>query len=83
MLTVNAAKHAGVDAFAMIHDCYGTHAGDAETLATILRDAFVDLYADRDVLADFAKEIGGDASTAPERGSLDVTEVRGSKYFFS
>lgn len=40
MLTVNAAKGVGIDAFAMIHDCYGTHAGDAETLATTLRDAF-------------------------------------------
>lgn len=85
MLTVNVASLDGISAFAMVHDCYGTHAGDAEALARHLRAAFMELYADRDVLADFAKEVAGTVkvATAPPQGSLDVSSVLSSRYFFS
>jgi len=44
--TVNYAKDKGIDAFAMVHDSYGAHAGNIEILAAQLRRAFVDQYSE-------------------------------------
>lgn len=45
-------KEHGVTAFTAIHDAYGTHAADMETLSACLREAFVWVH-EHDVLADF------------------------------
>lgn len=45
VLTVLAAKEAGVAHFSMIHDSYGTHAGDTDTLNRVLRKVFCEMYA--------------------------------------
>lgn len=51
--TVNLATDRGLSKFAMIHDSYGTTAGKAAALAEALRDAFVDMYEQNDVLEQF------------------------------
>jgi len=90
-MTVLRAKAAGIGAFAMIHDSYATHAADTEALAAHLREAFVSLYVDHDPLKDFRdrlvaalpEELRGEAPELPERGSLDLQQVRNSPFFFA
>lgn len=88
MLTVNAARARGVANFAMVHDCYGTTAAEAATLAACLRETFVATYQEQDVLAElraglFARDPDLKIPAPPERGSLDVSQVLRSDYFFS
>jgi len=86
MLTVNAARKLGVTSFAMVHDCYGTVAADAPVLAEVLREQFVKMYEQHDPLRDLRDglvALGVEVPALPERGTLDVSLVRKSDYFFS
>jgi DNA-directed RNA polymerase len=57
MMTVLKCKEAGINSFGMVHDSYATHAADMPAMSRLLRHAFVELYAEQDVLADFRDEI--------------------------
>ena len=89
-LTVGRCLDAGVTSFAMIHDSYGTHAADTEILSEQLREAFIEQYSP-DVLGKFLKEIKQQVPPElaeklppmPEFGTLDLAQVRESKYFFA
>jgi DNA-directed RNA polymerase len=91
--TVFSAASVGVDAFAMVHDSYATHAADASTLAEHLRRNFVGLYTSFDVLQEFhdaaAERLSGHPELleqlrpVPPRGGLDLTGVVRSLYFFA
>lgn len=88
METVLMAADAGVTKFAMIHDSYGTTAGRSEVLAVMLRQAFVNLYANCDPLQDFLRGsipagARGDLTDPPFVGGLDLNEVLESRYFFA
>jgi len=87
--TVGFAKSGGIKHFSMIHDSYGTVAADVDSMAGALRHAFSTVFA-TDLLGDFRDQV---ASQLPEEfrkalpevpkfGSLDVTVVRESEYFF-
>jgi len=90
MSTVSAAVDHGITDFAMIHDSFGTHAGNVGTLASILRETFVEQYS-VNILEKFRDEI---ASQLPEEfavklppvpayGTLELDSVRDSHYFFA
>lgn len=81
-LVVNRAKAEGIDAFAMIHDDYGTHAADTARLYTIIREVFVDMYEAHDVLEEFRAAYGF-LPPPPPMGDLDLRQVLDSPYFFS
>lgn len=91
--TVYSAVSAGIDAFAMVHDSYATHAAHAAELGELLRRNFVGLYQNHDVLQQFhdrARErLAGHPKLleqlrpVPAKGSLDVTGVVRSSYFFA
>jgi DNA-directed RNA polymerase len=66
---------------AMIHDDYGTHAADAQTLFTRIRETFVRMYEEHDPLAAFHSSYPF-LPAVPARGSLDIREVLASPYFF-
>jgi DNA-directed RNA polymerase len=91
MLTVVRATQEGLQNFAMIHDSFGTTAGDVEQLFRIVREAFVEMYETVDVIGDFAEDIReqlsennqGKMPPIPERGSLDVSGVLESRYCFA
>ncbi len=72
--------------FAMVHDSYGTHAADTELLASTLRQVFVRLYLEHDVLAEFRAEakMGRDVGLPhpPEKGDFDVSQVLQAAFFF-
>lgn len=91
MLTIGACKRAHIKSFAMIHDSYGTHAADTEFLGKQLRYEFYRMYTHNDVLQQFYEEIVAllpeearkDVPMPPAYGSLDLSQVLDSLYFFA
>lgn len=91
LLTVEAFRAAtgNTGHLAMVHDSYACHASDAATLAACIRETFVDMYQDTDVLLDFACEVqmslpeGVELPPVPAKGSLQLSNVLESKYFFA
>jgi DNA-directed RNA polymerase len=89
MTTVLKAKARGITTFHMVHDDYGTHAADTQLLSDLLREAFVELYRDNDILNNFRDEVlkqlpkGTVLPPAPKPGSFDIEEVLESDFFFA
>lgn len=81
-LVVNRAVGEGIEAFAMIHDDYGTHAADTGRLYEIIREVFVEMYERHDVLEEFRAAYGF-LPEPPAMGDLDLRQVLDSPYFFS
>jgi DNA-directed RNA polymerase len=71
----------GATEFSLIHDSYGTHANHVDHLHKILREVFVEIYRNGDILQDIKEQLGA-TTEPPKNGELDVTEVLTSKYFF-
>lgn len=92
MKTVDKASRQGITHFAMIHDSYGTHAADSTKLASILREAFVEMFSS-DVLETWTNEVleivpeskrnKMKLPQAVEYGSLNLTDLLESEYFFA
>jgi DNA-directed RNA polymerase len=89
-ITVATSVPLGITDFAMIHDSYGTHAANTGVLAEILRESFVKLYQDRDVLEEFRQSVAENnqipISKLPEHPSFGTLKIEGiftSKYFFA
>lgn len=85
-LTVCTAKDQGINHFAMIHDSYGTTVADAGVLFKTVRECFVKMYTEHDVLKAFAEEVSHltekELPELPSRGSFDINEVLSSLYAF-
>lgn len=89
--SIHLARKVGVSSFMMVHDSYGTHAVDAAALAQSLREAFVDMFTNRDVLANLRDEVAAmlpddkksKLPPLPAKGDLDVTKVLQSAFFFA
>lgn len=94
MRTINKASEMGVTHFSFIHDSFGCHAGDMDTLGQALRLAFVEQYSG-DVLGDFHAQLVSQLEASgssdliaqippvPKRGTLDLEAVLKSDYFFA
>jgi DNA-directed RNA polymerase len=72
----------------MIHDSYGTLAADTDRLGSALRAAFVEMYQQHDVLGEFLAAQRralpqGKFTTVPASGSLDISVVLDSEFFFA
>ncbi len=91
MMTVNRMAGQVTDSFAVIHDSFGVHACDTDELHYALRDEFINLYSDNEVLVDFYQEsllrLPGeqwpDAPPPPEAGEYNIEEVRDADFFFA
>lgn len=91
MLTVVRGKQAGLSSFAMIHDSFGTTAGETEQFYHIVREAFIEMYTEVDVLREFRDELAGQLSEKlrgnlrelPETGALDLSRVAESRFSFA
>nr|ABD62817.1 mitochondrial single-subunit RNA polymerase [Rosculus sp. ATCC 50888] len=86
MLTATQCAHHGI-VFSSVHDSYWTHPGDVDKMNALLRDRFIHLYSGP-VLEDLRESFVLRYPTAefpplPERGNLDLEEVRKSPYFFN
>lgn len=88
MLTMAQCAAEGVENFAAVHDSYGTLPADMGIMARATRQSFVKLYQTVDVVEDlrrqFVEQAGenGVVPPAPAKGTLDVSQVQGSDYFF-
>ena len=72
----------------MVHDSYGTHSSNMPTLSNILREEFVSMYEEHDVLNELRdhaiKTLGTeDVPLPPSMGNLDIRNVLKSDYFFA
>lgn len=89
--TVTLAFNNGVDAFAVVHDSYGTHAADMETLGACIRHAFVEMYEGHDVLQELYDNVlpllpeaaREELPVPPKKGKLDLSQVHKSDFFFA
>jgi DNA-directed RNA polymerase len=91
MLTVVRAKQESINSFGMIHDSFGTCAGDTESLFRVVRESFVEMYQEVDVLEQFREEIVDRLSLdardllldLPQKGNLNLEAVNESRYCFA
>lgn len=70
-----------------IHDSLATHACDVDAMHKAIREQFLKLYTEHDplqTLADAAVECGADLEglEMPQKGTLDLTQVIDSQFFF-
>lgn len=73
--------------FSSVHDSYWTHAGTMEEMNSSLREQFIKLYS-QPILEELRESLvmrfpNIDFPHVPERGELDLSVVRESKYFFA
>jgi len=87
VLTINACLERGITQFAAIHDSYGTLAADMGTLQKTLRQQFVSMYENNDVLGQLAASVPEERRAkmppVPCRGSLNLHGVLDSEFFFA
>ena len=89
MLVVNAACAAGSTSVATVHDSFSCLVSQADEFRKIIREQFVQMYEDHNVLADLLNEAKRDLpaprkgwSNLP-RGELDLKVMRASDYAFA
>jgi DNA-directed RNA polymerase len=95
LLTVNAARREGITQFALVHDSFGSLPSHAARFQGIIRETFVEMYEQHDVLAEVYQQATCDliehndrlselADTLAElRGSLNIKEVLHAQYAFA
>ena len=96
MFTVVEAKHRGIDNLSLIHDSFGTHAGDTEELFFVVRETMAAMYEQFDVFRDFRNDAWDqlsdenrkaltalDEEALPTQGDLDPSIVTQSLYSFA
>jgi Autographiviridae RNA polymerase len=87
MLMTAAACAAEDIELATVHDCFGCLATNARRMNEIVREQFVKLYSEHDVLAEIRDSAERDGAKnlpdLPQRGRLDLNAVLKSEYFLS
>lgn len=91
MMVVNAACAEGITQQALVHDSFGCLAAEAGRYNEIIREQFVRLYSEFDVLSDIRNQALKEISVAnahripdvPVKGSLELREVLKSDYAFA
>ena len=68
--------------YAMIHDDFGTHAGNTEVLFKAIRTSFHTLYSKHDPLREWGEQVGANLDTLPPIGDYDINNIQGAGYFF-
>lgn len=77
--TANTCRELGLSLSA-VHDSFGTHPSDVDTMNRVIRESFVELYQN-DILGGFAREVGY-TGELPETGNFDISKVLQSEFFF-
>ena len=71
----------------MIHDSYGSPVAQANTMYKAVRQSFIEMYTEQDVLENFKNDMLKLSDTSlpalPKRGDLKLDEIANSKYIFS
>jgi DNA-directed RNA polymerase len=87
VLAVNGFVDAKFSGIAVVHDDFSTHACNTGKLRDILRQTFVDLYKDNNVLAQLLEHneallLEEIDIEVPQYGNLDIEQVLKSDYIF-
>ena len=86
-LTVCNSVDAGIHHFAMIHDSYGAPVAQAGLMFKVVRQSFIQMYTENDVLSNFEQDMevytDHKLPQQPSKGTLDLNQVLGSPYIFS
>ena len=85
--TVVAANKEGIWDFSMIHDSFGTHCKNSDTLARVIREQAIEMFTP-DLLRDWLNQIKEQNPDLkfpdpPEYGEADISLLKDSLYFFS
>lgn len=78
--TAIGMRDAGL-AMVAIHDSFGTHPCDVDQMHTIIREKFVQLYDGSNIFGEFLWAVQA-VGEVPLQGSLDLTKVLTSEFFF-
>ncbi|RWM84335.1 DNA-directed RNA polymerase [Mesorhizobium sp.] len=89
--TISKAVDLGITDFAAVHDSFGVHACDVEQFSLIIREAFVEMYENHDVLSEFyetaepliSEDLKEDIPPIPRMGNLDLRGILENPFFFS
>lgn len=65
-----------------VHDCVAGRSCDMSELSRMVRVHFCEMYRGRDVLADWARDVGVEPNPDLIVGDLDIEQVLDSQYFF-
>lgn len=79
VMTINGTNFTS---YAMIHDDFGTHAGNTEELYLSIRKAFKKLYANCNPLVEYAKQMDIPLDTLPRAGEYEINDIDDATYFF-
>lgn len=81
-LNLLLAKEAGIKNLGMVHDDFGTSAKDADKMFNLIRETFVGLYS-QDIVGDLYKQFAFfKIPEPPEKGTLDINDIKKSLYAF-
>jgi DNA-directed RNA polymerase len=94
MLTVNDLRYEyDIKDLHVVHDCYGVHADSVDLLVHTLKENFIEMYQGDGVVDSFIEDyLKGYldkhdyfkvVEQRPMTGTLDINEVRESRFFFS
>jgi DNA-directed RNA polymerase len=88
--TVNLASTNGLHHWACIHDSFGVHAADVDTLHACIREAFIEQYTPNvlerfreEIVSQLPPEFAEKIPAVPVQGTLELAAVRESSYFFA
>lgn len=85
-LTIDACVSKGLNKYATVHDSYGTELEDADVLFDTVREKFIQMYEDNDVLGELKKHLqmlcDDELPEPPAKGTLDLQVVKDSEYIF-
>ncbi len=86
MATIRELGASGIVDIICVHDEYGTHACHMDELQYILRQIFVKMYSENNILAQFKEHnqnlSGIDLPEIPSMGDLSLNDILKSEYFF-
>jgi len=74
------------ESFGAVHDSFSTHACDVDKLCQLAKDKFIEMYNYDNYFDIIERSLVNGTSfiiEQPTLGSLDITEVTHSEYFFS
>lgn len=79
VMTINGTE---LDSYAMIHDDFGTHAGNTEKLFKAIRKSFLLLYKNHNPMKEWAEQMDVDIDTLPEEGKYNIADIEKADFFF-
>ena len=92
MFSVVEATKNNINAFALIHDSLGVHAGRTEEFSQIIRNCFHDLYAEHDPLQEITDHLldqiqdttlRNKAPKMPDKGNFNIDDIKEAIYLFA